>query len=55
MPAKVLTPVPADTGLPVERLALLGKFAVPYGGLTVIGPMRRIVTLAVTRSSPCST
>lgn len=37
MPAQVLTPVPAGVGLPVERLALLGKFAVPYGGLTEIG------------------
>lgn len=36
MPARVLTPVPESVGVPVERLALLGKFAVPYGGLTEI-------------------
>ncbi|TMQ03030.1 MAG: zinc-binding alcohol dehydrogenase family protein [Deltaproteobacteria bacterium] len=36
MPAGVLTPVP-DGAAPVERFAVLGKFAVPYGGLTAIG------------------
>ncbi len=37
MPASVLTKVPADSSLPPERLATLGKFAVPYGGLHDIG------------------
>jgi alcohol dehydrogenase len=37
MPASVLTPVSEDVRLPVERLALMGKFAVPYGGLANIG------------------
>jgi alcohol dehydrogenase len=37
MPASVLTPVPDDAGVPVERLALMGKFAVPCGGLAEIG------------------
>src|SRR5262249_31400498 len=32
----VLTPVP-DAGLAVERCALFGKLAVPYGGLTSVG------------------
>jgi alcohol dehydrogenase len=40
MPAAVLTKVPADSGLPPARLATLGKFAVPYGGLDdiAVGP-----------------
>ncbi|HET7500898.1 MAG TPA: zinc-binding dehydrogenase [Kofleriaceae bacterium] len=37
MPAGVLTPVPDDARLPPERLAVFGKFAVPYGGLAEIG------------------
>jgi alcohol dehydrogenase len=37
MPASVLTPVAQAVRLPVERLALMGKFAVPYGGLADIG------------------
>lgn len=35
MPAGVVTPITGD--LAPERLATLGKFAVPYGGLTQIG------------------
>ncbi|HYM31583.1 MAG TPA: zinc-binding dehydrogenase [Candidatus Cybelea sp.] len=37
MPASVLTPLNADIALPPERLAIFGKFAVPFGGLTEIG------------------
>lgn len=37
MPASVLTPVPDGAGVPLERLALMGKFAVPCGGLAEIG------------------
>ena len=37
MPAAVLTRVPPDCDLPASRLATLGKFAVPYGGLHDIG------------------
>ncbi|HEU4729123.1 MAG TPA: zinc-binding alcohol dehydrogenase family protein [Kofleriaceae bacterium] len=37
MPASVLTPVPEDAQLTPERLAVIGKFAVPYGGLSEIG------------------
>jgi alcohol dehydrogenase len=37
MPAAVLTKVPADCGLPAPRLATMGKFAVPYGGLHELG------------------
>jgi alcohol dehydrogenase len=37
MPAAVLTKVPPDCDLPASRLATLGKFAVPYGGLLDLG------------------
>jgi alcohol dehydrogenase len=37
MPASVLTPDGDDLALPAERLAVFGKFAVPYGGLVEIG------------------
>lgn len=36
-PTFCLTPVSEELRLPVERLALMGKFAVPYGGLADIG------------------
>ena len=37
MPAAVLTKVPADCNLSPTRLAIFGKFAVPFGGLDDIG------------------
>jgi len=37
MPASVLTPIPGDATLRPEHGALIGKFAVPYGGLAEIG------------------
>jgi alcohol dehydrogenase len=36
LPAAVLTRVPASVDLPAVRLAIFGKFAVPYGGLQAI-------------------
>jgi alcohol dehydrogenase len=48
MPAAVVTPLPAALdGVPAERLAAIGKFAVPYGGLLRAG-LEPGETIAVT-------